>query len=64
MTDVDFHIQTTRRLMREMGEASGVPIEPPEQTKLLDAVSALPGVIGAGVPGGETLPISDVLHIH
>lgn len=39
--------------MRKMGEASGVPIEPPEQTKLLDACSALPGVVGAGVPGGE-----------
>lgn len=45
--------QNTRRLMREMGELSGVPIEPPEQTRLLDAVTALPGVIGAGVPGGE-----------
>ncbi|ORY62731.1 Phosphomevalonate kinase [Leucosporidium creatinivorum] len=45
------HILTTRSLMRKMGEASGVPIEPPEQTKLLDACSAIPGVIGAGVPG-------------
>lgn len=35
-----------------MGELSGVPIEPPSQTKLLDAISRLPGVIGAGVPGG------------
>jgi phosphomevalonate kinase len=39
--------------MREMGEASGVPIEPPSQTKLLDAVSEVEGVVGAGVPGGE-----------
>lgn len=45
------HILATRRLMREMGELSNVPIEPPEQTRLLDACSALPGVIGAGVPG-------------
>ncbi|GAA5972058.1 hypothetical protein JCM11641_002475 [Rhodosporidiobolus odoratus] len=44
-------ILDTRALMRHMGEASGVPIEPPEQTRLLDACSALPGVIGAGVPG-------------
>lgn len=29
-----------------------MPIEPVEQTKLLDILSALPGVIGAGVPGG------------
>lgn len=38
--------------MREMGEKSDVPIEPPEQTRLLDACSALDGVVGAGVPGG------------
>lgn len=39
--------------MRTMGELSSVAIEPPEQTKLLDAISASPGVIGAGVPGGQ-----------
>lgn len=39
--------------MRTMGEASNVPIEPPSQTRLLDAVCNLPGVIGAGVPGGK-----------
>ncbi|KAH7339541.1 phosphomevalonate kinase [Rhizoctonia solani] len=37
--------------MRAMGKSSGVPIEPPEQTQLLDACCALPGVIGGGVPG-------------
>ncbi|EUC64309.1 phosphomevalonate kinase-like protein, putative [Rhizoctonia solani AG-3 Rhs1AP] len=48
----------TRRLtksirdgMRAMGKSSSVPIEPPEQTQLLDACCALPGVIGGGVPG-------------
>jgi len=41
----------TRRLMREMGEQAGTPVEPPEQTRLLDACMALPGVVGAGVPG-------------
>ncbi|GAA5860835.1 hypothetical protein JCM3774_003159 [Rhodotorula dairenensis] len=44
-------ILRTRALMREMGSASDVPIEPAEQTRLLDTCSALPGVIGAGVPG-------------
>ncbi|GAA6028687.1 hypothetical protein JCM8097_007347 [Rhodosporidiobolus ruineniae] len=44
-------ILDTRALMRYMGESSGVPIEPKEQTALLDACSALPGVVGAGVPG-------------
>ncbi|KAK4688307.1 hypothetical protein P7C73_g1794, partial [Tremellales sp. Uapishka_1] len=34
-----------------MSDASSVPIEPPEQTRLLDACSAIPGVIGGGVPG-------------
>ncbi|KAI5480837.1 phosphomevalonate kinase [Pseudohyphozyma bogoriensis] len=45
------HILATRKNMREMGELSGVPIEPPEQTRLLNACSDIPGVIGAGVPG-------------
>ncbi|EPS94393.1 hypothetical protein FOMPIDRAFT_62407, partial [Fomitopsis schrenkii] len=40
-----------RAKMREMGSLSGVPIEPPEQTKLLDACVSGAGVIGGGVPG-------------
>lgn len=34
-----------------MGEKSGVPIEPPAQTKLIDACSQLDGVVGGTVPG-------------
>jgi phosphomevalonate kinase len=34
-----------------MGEAAGVPIEPPEQTALADATLAVDGVVAAGVPG-------------
>jgi len=34
-----------------MGELTGAPIEPPEQTRLLDAMMQIPGVIAAGVPG-------------
>jgi len=37
--------------MREMGTRAGVPIEPPEQTELLNACIAQPGVVGCGVPG-------------
>ncbi|WWD20903.1 phosphomevalonate kinase [Kwoniella shandongensis] len=40
-----------REYLREMSELSGVPIEPPEQTRLLDASSDVPGVLGGGVPG-------------
>ncbi|RXK37041.1 phosphomevalonate kinase [Tremella mesenterica] len=40
-----------RSLMREMSEKSGVPIEPLEQTRLLDTCSSSPGVLGGGVPG-------------
>ncbi|WWC64941.1 phosphomevalonate kinase [Kwoniella dejecticola CBS 10117] len=40
-----------RGFQRKMSELSGVPIEPPEQTRLIDACSELPGVIGGGVPG-------------
>lgn len=43
--------QNIRALLREMSLASGVPIEPPEQTRLLDACSELEGVIGGTVPG-------------
>ena len=42
------HTHTYTRLL---GEASGVPIEPPVQTELLDATSEVRGVVAAGVPG-------------
>jgi len=40
-----------RTKMREMGDLSQVPIEPKEQTALLDACVSQAGVIGGGVPG-------------
>ena len=40
-----------RSLLRAMSAASEVPIEPQEQTALLDATMAIPGVVLAGVPG-------------
>ncbi|KAF4325044.1 hypothetical protein BBO99_00000653 [Phytophthora kernoviae] len=40
-----------RELLREMGTSAGVPIEPPEQTEILEATLAIPGVLTAGVPG-------------
>ncbi|KAI9822813.1 MAG: phosphomevalonate kinase [Phylliscum demangeonii] len=40
-----------RRLIRRMGTAADVPIEPSSQTELLDACSAIPGVVGGVVPG-------------
>jgi phosphomevalonate kinase len=40
-----------RRLVRKMSSEAGVPIEPAPQTDLLDACSALPGVLGGVVPG-------------
>ena len=36
---------TLRGLVRELSAASGVPIEPPSQTALLDATSAVRGVL-------------------
>ena len=44
-------IKENRKLIREMSVKSGVPIEPPQQTRLLDACSAVPGVVGGVVPG-------------
>jgi len=41
-----------RKRIREMGSRSGVPIEPPEQTELLDALTKnVDGVAGGVVPG-------------
>ena len=40
-----------RKGIRLMSEKSGVPIEPPSQTELLDACEAVPGVVGGVVPG-------------
>ncbi|KAI8054510.1 Phosphomevalonate kinase [Syncephalis plumigaleata] len=50
---IDIHntFQQIRRLLREMGELAGVPIEPLDQTQLLDECLTIPGVLMAGVPG-------------
>ncbi|KAI8992041.1 Phosphomevalonate kinase [Mycotypha africana] len=45
----DFSV--VRRLLQKMSELADVPIEPKEQTKLLDACTNIPGVVMAGVPG-------------
>ena len=41
--------------MKKMGDLSGVPVEPPQQTRLLDACIERVGVIGGGVPGGKCM---------
>ncbi|CAN0165123.1 unnamed protein product, partial [Laminaria digitata] len=55
---------TARGLLREMGEEAGVPIEPPVQTKLVDATSALPGVLCAGVPGAGGVDAVFAIVVH
>jgi phosphomevalonate kinase len=50
-TELKDVIQTIRSLVREMSEKSGVPIEPKVLTELLDACSAVPGVVGGFCPG-------------
>lgn len=49
--------------MREMGTLAGVPIEPPEQTRLLDACVSQAGVIGGGVPGGASRSRTFMLYL-
>jgi len=44
-------MQEIRSKMKEMGKLAGVPIEPDEQTQLLDVCVMQAGVIGGGVPG-------------
>lgn len=43
--------EAMRKQIRLMGDKSGVPIEPPAQTRLIDACRAIPGVVGGTVPG-------------
>lgn len=44
-------IARIRAVIRNMSKESGVPIEPPEQTKLLDRLTEVEGVYGGVVPG-------------
>ncbi|CVK89346.1 phosphomevalonate kinase [Fusarium proliferatum] len=44
-------ITNVREMIRQMGGASDVPIEPESQTELLDALSTVEGVYGGVVPG-------------
>ncbi|EWG45639.1 phosphomevalonate kinase [Fusarium verticillioides 7600] len=44
-------ITAVREMIRQMGSASDVPIEPESQTELLDALSTVEGVYGGVVPG-------------
>ncbi|KOS18009.1 Phosphomevalonate kinase [Escovopsis weberi] len=46
-----YRLGAVRALIRDMGAASGVPIEPPSQTALVDAASRIDGVYGGVVPG-------------
>jgi hypothetical protein len=39
-----------------MSKASAVPVEPQEQTNLLEESILAPGVIGGTVPGGKSSP--------
>jgi phosphomevalonate kinase len=50
--DLETAFENVREKIREMGRRSGVPIEPEEQTGLLDAVTkGVDGVFGGVVPG-------------
>ncbi|KAF5647209.1 phosphomevalonate kinase [Fusarium sp. NRRL 52700] len=44
-------IAAVREMIRQIGSASDVPIEPDSQTELLDALSTVEGVYGGVVPG-------------
>ena len=45
------HFRSSRVLLRTLGENAGVEVEPPCQTRLVDASEAVKGVLCAGVPG-------------
>lgn len=44
-------LKRTRELVKKMGVASGVPVEPDSQTQLIDALGDIDGVYGGVVPG-------------
>lgn len=50
-TELSETMQHIRRGMKALGEGPGVPVEPDEQTRLLDACVQIKGVLGGGVPG-------------
>ncbi|CAI5711711.1 unnamed protein product [Hyaloperonospora brassicae] len=64
LTRVSVAYAGLRQLMREMGISAGVAIEPPEQTAILDATLAIPGVLLAGVPGAGGYDAICVLVLH
>lgn len=52
LQNISQQIELIRSNIRAMGEAAGVPIEPPAQTKLIDhAIDSIDGVLGGVVPG-------------
>lgn len=52
VSDLETAFENVREKIREMGRRSGVPIEPQEQTELLDALTkGVGGVFGGVVPG-------------
>jgi phosphomevalonate kinase len=51
LKELHLALREVRGNLRQLGEAAGVPIEPPPQTSLCDATMALPGVVAALVPG-------------
>lgn len=50
--------QHVRSLLQMMSDLSDVPIEPKEQTRLLDECANVPGVAMAVVPGGKHLTLT------
>lgn len=44
-------MRPVRQLMKRIGDLSGTPIEPESQTKMLDALEGVEGVVGSVVPG-------------
>jgi phosphomevalonate kinase len=51
LADTADTFQRIRALIRNMSDLSDVPIEPAEQTRLLDQCMTVPGCVMAGVPG-------------
>jgi len=56
-------ILQARKYLKQMGNAASVPIEPDEQSQLVNATMDIPGVLAAGVPGAGGYDALFVLYV-
>lgn len=65
LVDVRNALRAVSAGMRELGQRAGAPVEPDEMGRVVRAsIDAAPGVLGGGVPGGESSSTHAALRHH